>query len=208
LTHQHEHRASFTPADPAALEEATRKYQALMNNEPYVPPKLREALKAALARKTAATRALAAAAADVVRKQAILAEHGNRLEAAEAAISNNDDIGSARDLAEERRVAEAQLTAAQNMLRKSTSAQALAQAEAQAAEGRVRQLKQSIHQAHLDDRLVARLNALRAEERDSGDTRGHDWTTHLVMLAVDAQVPMSQASKAIVQPESVAIRLF
>lgn len=42
----------------------------------------------------------------------------------------------------------------------------------------------------------------------SGDTRGNEWYTDLVCLAVDATVPLDAAPKAAILPEAVAIRRY
>lgn len=70
-----------------------------------------------------------------------------KLQAAEAAIAANDDIEAARDLAEERRNVEAQLTAAGNMLRKSLDVQTVARNESQAAEQEVERAADAILEA-------------------------------------------------------------
>jgi hypothetical protein len=127
------------PGEPAPLrdQEASDRYQALMNDEPYVPKSLRLALQTAHERRTAADRLLGAAEADVARKQAIETEHREQLEAADAAITGNDDLDAAWDLSDKRRVAEAKLVAARNMLRKSSDARSLAQAQLAAAKRHV-----------------------------------------------------------------------
>jgi hypothetical protein len=40
-----------------------------------------------------------------------------------------------------------------------------------------------------------------------GQTRGPNWDARLTLLAVDAQIPINQAPKAVIQPSSTSIRL-
>jgi hypothetical protein len=110
-------------------------------------------LQAALARKDAAARALAAADADVARKQAIETDYQGRLKAAEAAIHGNDDIAAAPDLEHGRRVGESQLIAARNMLRKSRDAQVIAKNEVQAAQQEVERAADAILEAETETLL-------------------------------------------------------
>ena len=122
-------------------------------------------LQAAHARKDAATQALAAADGDVRRKRTIETDYQGRLETAEAAINANDDIEAARDLAEERRNVEAQLTAARNMLRKSLDAQTIARNESQAAQQEVERAADVILAGETEALLEDFWNEYRALQR-------------------------------------------
>jgi hypothetical protein len=137
------------PVQDIALDEATRQYEALINDRPYIPRALEDSLLSARQRKAAADRLLSAADDDVARKRDIEADYATRLEAAQAAIAGNDDLEAARDLSEARRIAEAQLTAARNMARKSLDAQALAWAQRAAADEAVLTAARSILHAHV-----------------------------------------------------------
>jgi hypothetical protein len=155
-------------------------------------------LQATLARRDAATRALAAADADVARKHAIETDYQGRLETAEADIHSNDDIEAARDLAEERRNVEAQLTAARNLLRKSRDAQTIARNESQAAAEEVEKAADAILEAEtqaLLEEFESQYQALLREAKrvasylpDALNTRINDTRTARVRGMIDGLV--------------------
>jgi hypothetical protein len=78
----------------------------------------------------------------------------------------NEKVEEALGLERIRQDAEIVCNTAERAVKTASSVQANRREELAAADGRVRQIKSGIQRAHLDEVLVARINAIRTEERE------------------------------------------